>query len=270
MIKVGIRAHDVAKTSPRDLADQVRKRGFDGVQLVFQKAIDRPVDFSDLSDIQEAFQHCPIFMLGAYFNPVHPDPNLREAGIAAFEDHLRIAKRLGVRYVGTETGSLMGSPWGYLPENHLPSSLDQVVGVFDRLVRTAEAADSWVAMEGAYAHVVHSPAKVREVLDRIASPRLKVTVDLFNFLHLGNHERRMEIFEDCLRLFSADIVIYHLKDYIVKNGQLVQVGLGKGRMDFPTLLRRIREVTPEAILIFEGVVGNDIAESLATIRNLLT
>jgi sugar phosphate isomerase/epimerase len=269
MIKIGIRGHDVAKTSPRNLAERVRKLGFDGVQLVFAKALDRPVDFSDLSDLRKAFRDCPIFMLGAYFNPVHPDSLIRENGILSFEEHLRIANRLGARLVGTETGSLMGSPWGYLPENHDPQAFEKAVEVFSRLCDTAERTDSCVALEGAWAHVVYSPAKVREILDRIGSPRLKVTVDLFNFLHAGNHERRMEIFEECLRLFPQEIVIFHLKDYVLANEGLTQVGLGKGLMDFPAILGRIRRVTPEACLIFEGVVGDDISESLALIRNLL-
>lgn len=269
MIKIGIRGHDVAKTSPRNLAERIKNLGFDGVQLVFAKALDQPVDFTDLSALKDAFRECPIFMLGAYFNPIHPDPKIRENGILAFEDHLRIAKSLGVRYVGSETGSLMGSPWGYLPENHSSETFENVVEVFRRLTRTAERTDSWVALEGAWAHVVHSPAKVREILDRIGSPRLKITVDLFNFLHPGNHEMRMDILEECLKLFPDDIVIFHLKDYVLGADGLKQVGLGKGLMDFPAILNRIRETTPDAFLIFEGVVGDDIPESLALIRPLL-
>jgi len=269
MNKIGIRAHDVATTSASALAAKITDLGFDGAQLVVKKALTEPVNFDNPSALKEAFRNLPILMLGAYFNPVHPDPNVREEGIAAFKSHLHLAQALNVPYVGMETGSLMGSPWGYLPENHLPQTLDQVIAVFADLLKTAEQTHTMIALEGAWAHVVYSPQKVREVLDRLANPHLFVTVDLFNFLHPGNHEERMVIFEDCLRLFKNEIVIYHLKDYQVQSGQLKQVGLGQGIMDFKQIIKRIRKETPNAFLIFEGVTGDDIPASLSLIRQLL-
>jgi sugar phosphate isomerase/epimerase len=79
----------------------------------------------------------------------------------------------------------------------------------------------------------------------------------------------MEIFETCLNLLRDDIVIFHLKDFIVQNEKLVQVGLGQGLMDFPKIIRRIQEVKPEAYLIFEGVTGEDIKTSYDYIKSLL-
>ena len=171
--------------------------------------------------------------------------------------------------MGTETGSLRGTPWTYLPENHLPETFERVVEVVSGLVATAEEAGSCVAVEGAWAHVVHTPDSVRDLLDRIPSPRLKVIVDLFNFLHPGNEGRRMEIFEECLRLFPEDIVVWHLKDYVPDGDVLRQVPLGQGNMDFPAMIRRIREATPDAVLVFEGVTGEDILPSLSFIRHLI-
>ena len=270
MIKIGIRAHDLGRFSAAEMARTVRAAGFDGCQLVFAKALTEPIVFHDLLPVKAAFAETPIFMLGAYFNPVHPDESVRKAGIDAFKDHLFAAKTLGIPYVGTETGSLMGSPWGYLPANHRRETFDALCTVIADLVETAEQADSYIAIEGAWAHVAYSPLLIRELLDRIQSPRLKVTVDLFNFLHLGNIGTRMEILEECLRLFSEDIVIWHLKDFVVRDGQLKQVGLGQGEMDFPALLARIVRATPGAVLIFEGVTGGDIAPSLGLIRRLIT
>jgi len=255
--------------SAPEMAIRVRREGFDGCQLVFQKALSEPVDFTDLTAVKSAFATTPIFMLGAYFNPVHPNLALRESGIQEFKRHLRIANELHAPYVGTETGSLMGSPWGYLPENHRREPFDLLCSVVKDLVEEAQVADTNIAIEGAWAHVAYSPQKIRELLDRISSSSLKVTVDLFNFLHLGNIGRRMEIFEECLTLFPEEIVIWHLKDFIVKNGNLQPVGLGQGQMDFSAILPRIRQVTPNASLIFEGVTGENIAPSLKWIRQLL-
>ncbi len=269
MNRIGIRAHDIGRLDPVTLASRIGAYGFDGVQLVFSKALSQPVDFTDVSLIRKAFRKLKIMMLGAYFNPVHPDLDVVKAGIANFKKHLQIARSLECDLVGSETGSLMGSPWGYLPENHEEGTLEKVIAVFGDLVKIAKSEEVNVAIEGAWAHVAYSPQRIRTVLDRIDSPNLKVTVDLFNYLYPGNHEERMEILAQCFDLFRDRIRIFHLKDYIVREGKLVQVGLGKGIMDWNAIIRSIRKQTPEAYLIFEGVTGDDIKTSYELISRIV-
>ncbi|MCR3905646.1 MAG: sugar phosphate isomerase/epimerase [Tenericutes bacterium] len=269
MNKIGIRAHDIGQFNAKTLSNKVMEHGFDGVQLVFKKAIDRPVNFNDLTEIKQFFTNPMIMMLGAYFNPIHPDKKILEEGIENFKNHLKIANDLNAKYVGTETGSLMGSPWGYVEENHNEASLNTVIDVFKDLAKTAKKYNSYIAIEGAYAHVAYSPVRIKKILDEIRSPYIKVTIDLYNYLHIGNYKDRMNIFEDCLNLLKNDIVIFHLKDFIVEKDNLVQVGLGQGLMDYPKIISRIKEVKPDAYLIFEGVTNDDIASSYNYIKNLL-
>ena len=269
MNKIGIRAHDLGKMSANDMVKRVHEFGFDGIQLVFKKALIDDVDFSNLRNIKNSLKNTKIMMLGAYFNPVHPDHREVMDGMEYFIQHLKIANFIGTHYVGTETGSLMGSPWGYVKENHDAIRLHQTIEVFRTLVTEAEKNNCFVAIEGAYAHVCYSPMRIRKVLDAINSKNLKVTVDLFNFLHFGNYQERSSIFNETLELLKDDIVIYHLKDFVVVDEKLIQVGLGKGLMDFPTIISKIQELTPNAYLIFEGVIGDDIGESLKNIKYLL-
>jgi sugar phosphate isomerase/epimerase len=269
MNKIGIRAHDIGKMSCESLADKVKSLGFDGVQLVFKKALDIEVDFNDLNLIKKHFTNPMIMMLGAYFNPVHPDSKIVTQGIDYFKKHLEVAFSLNTKYVGTETGSLMGSPWSYVKENHEQKALDDVIEVIKDLVAVAEKKHSYIAIEGAYAHVAYSPKRIKEIINQVSSPNLKVTIDLFNYLHIGNYKKRMEIFEECLNLLKDEIVIYHFKDFVVQDQDLIQVGLGQGLMDYPNIIKRIQETTPDAYLIFEGVTGDDIEHSLTYIKQLI-
>ena len=174
-----------------------------------------------------------------------------------------------VPFVGTETGSLMGSPWGYHPGNHEEPAFMTVVEIVKELAVKAEALQVCVAIEGAYAHVVHEPKRLRRLLDLVASRNLKVIVDLFNYLHPANHQDHLAILDSCLDLFQDEIVIYHLKDYRVDHGHLRQVALGQGLMDYPAIIARIMAHTPTADLIFEGVTGSDIPTSHEYISNLI-
>jgi sugar phosphate isomerase/epimerase len=268
MIKVGIRAHDIGKMDVFELSQEVKNFGFDGVQLVFNKALNQMVDFHDLSDIKHAFKD-NIMMLGAYFNLVHPDYFEVDKGIKNFKKHLEIAKELNACYVGTETGSLMGSPWGYVKENHDEKTLHQVIEIVKDLTKYAELHDAKIAIEGAYAHVAYGPKQVKKIIDAVKSPNLKVTIDLFNFLHIGNYKERNEIFLEAISLLKDDIVIFHLKDFIIENNTLKQVGLGQGLMDYPWIIQTIKKNFKDVFLIFEGVVGEDIQTSLQLILSLL-
>lgn len=267
-MKIGVRAHDIGKLAVTDLADAVKAFGFDGVQLVFQKALGKQIDDVDLKEVKDIFGDS-IMMLGAYFNMTHPDKGVIEAGVINFKKHLEISRSLDVKYVGTETGSLMGSPWGYVPENHSEESFIKVVKVVSELVNYAKDHLAYVAIEGAYAHTIYSPGRLRQLLDVIGSDRLKVTIDLYNFLNIDNHVHHMDIFKQALELLKDDIVIFHLKDYIVKDETLVQVGLGKGLMKYDEIIPLMISSNPNAYLIFEGVKHEDMKDSLLFIKKLL-
>lgn len=268
MIKVGIRAHDVGKMKPHDLSKAVQSYGFEGVQLVFKKAFQDPVDFNNLEEIKEAFNH-QVMMLGAYFNPAHPEEIEVRRGVINFKKHLEIAKTLNAPFVGTETGSLMGSPWGYVKENHDQQTLDQVVQIIKGLAEHARKHDAMIAIEGAYAHVAYGPEQIKYILDQVGRDHIKVTIDLFNFLHVGNVEQRDNIFLKAINLLKDDIVIFHLKDFIIVDNQLKQVGLGQGLMNYPWMIKTIKEHFKDVCLIFEGVVGEDIKTSFDFIKDLL-
>jgi sugar phosphate isomerase/epimerase len=269
MNKLGIRAHDVGKYHANELAAKIDDLGFDGVQLVIKKALLDDAPFDHLDVIKNAFVKPYIMMLGAYFNPVHPDEKEVRDGIQYFKKHLEIASHLGTSYVGSETGSYQGSPWTLHPKNHTDEAMDRVVEVFRELADEAKKHNVFVAIEGAYQHIAYSPKRLKDIIDRIHSPHVKVIVDLFNYLHIGNIDERMTILDEAIDLFGDQIVIFHLKDFIIQDNRLVQVGLGQGLMDYPKIIKLIKEKTPDAYLIFEGVTGDDIVSSYQLIQSLL-
>lgn len=269
MNKIGIRAHDIGKFDPKTLAHHVKSFGFDGVQLVFKKAIIGQIDDDLLQDIKTSFKGLKLMMLGAYFNPVHPDEQEVEQGINNFEETIKYAQILSAESVGSETGSFMGTPWNYVPENHTESALNRVIEVFKGLVDVAEKHHQIVAIEGAFQHVAYNPKRVKAILDQISNKHLKVTVDLYNFLNIDNHHHHIDILREAISLMKDDIIIFHLKDYIISGQELKQVGLGQGLMKYREIIDIIQRECPSAHLIFEGVTGDNISTSLSYIKSLI-
>lgn len=266
--KVGVRAHDIGKLNVFDLAVAVKSFGFDGVQLVFPKALGLNVDDVNIQDVKIAFGDT-IMLIGAYFNMIHPNHDEVIKGISNFKKNLKGAKILNVKYVATETGSLMGSPWGYVKENHNDDSFNKVVEITNQLLEEAVKQQVNILIEGAWNHTIYSPKRLRQLIDTINHPNLDVIIDPYNFLNIDNHLSHVEIFKESLELLNDKIKVIHLKDYVVENSQLKQVGLGQGIMNYPEIFKLLKTYKTNATLIFEGVVKDDLESSMLFIKNVI-
>ena len=274
MLKIGIRGHDVCKANIEEFAAKVSEKGFSYVQLVLQKAFtndDGLLDVNKVEQINEAFSkyNVNVAMLGAYFNPFHSNKNKVATCVSKFQNHLKYAKSLNSYLVGTETGSYNDDKWTYHEYNYTEVAYETNLTIFEDLVKIAEEHGVNVALEGAYHHCMGNPKMLNRLVRELNSDNVKVIVDLYNYLYIGNHEQRNEIFKEAISLMKDKIVLFHLKDYKVENGKLVQVGLGQGLMDFPFIIKTIKENFTDAFLIFEGVTGEDIDTSLIYIKSLV-
>lgn len=264
--KFGVRAHDmVSKTDIDTLLDNVNSHGFEYIQLVFPKALsDASYSKENVLKIKESLKrhNIKISMLGAYFNPVHPDHTQVEKGIFNFEENLRIMNELAAPYVGSETGSYNGSPWTYNHKNQTEEGYQESKSVFASLLKKAEEYNGHILIEPAYGHVMYCVKQLKRLIDELNSPRVDVTIDLYNLLYEGNFEKREEIFKEALTTFKARIKVIHLKDAAIdENGKMVQLAPGKGKFNYPEMFKEISAFCPNAILTFEGVRPDQIDDS---------
>lgn len=264
MLKIGIRAHDLGKYDFENLLEVTKQAGFDYIQLVLYKAVleeDGFLNHSKVEKYNKALKNksIKIAMLGAYFNPVHHDENKVALGIERFKNYLEYASSLNCNYVGSETGSYNDDKWTYNPLNRTEAAYQKVLKVFTELVNYSSTCN--IVIEAAYGHVIYNPQILKRLVDDLDSDKVKVTIDLFNYLSINNHENRYEILQEAISLLKERIVIFHLKDYIIENDTLKQVGLGRGLMDYPKIINIIKKSCPNAYLIFEGVRGDDIKTS---------
>lgn len=276
-MKLMIRAHDLGVKGEQNIVKRLDELGLDGIQLVAYKSMD---DISYLpgaigeARAKEAAELLhekghDIALIGAYFNPVHPDESKIERGIQVFKDYLKAAKAFGCNVVGSETGSYMGEPWVYHPMNHSDEALDRVVKVFGELAAYAAECGVCIGMEGAFGHVCHTPERLDAAVKRIGLTNIRIIFDLYNYLDISNLDDTYEILERGIKLFGDRILLFHIKDFVVEDNKLKQCAVGKGILDYDRILTMIHKHNPDATLVFEGTTGDDIASAVSYIRGKL-
>ena len=264
-MKIGVRVHDFGKSDAKTLAKKAKEVGFDGVQLVLNKAIEGESGLAGTLSKEKAnsfyndFKNegLDIFMLGAYFNPVHSDKEKVRSLTEKFREHLKYMNDFHAGFVGSETGSFNDDKWTYNPLNRTEEAFQEVKRIFKDLASSAEEYNAKIALEGAFGHCMWEPKKLKRLVDEINSDTVYYTVDIYNYLSNENYMNHTKIFDECIELFNDRIVIFHIKDYVIEDGNLKQCCIGKGNMNFDYMLPIIKKKCPNAYLVFEGSKPED-------------
>ena len=276
-MKIMIRAHDLAARGESDIVKRLDELGIDGIQLVAYKSIDGvtyakgSLSKERAEKIGDAVKNAgkSVALIGAYFNPVHPNEDKIRHGIDVFSDYLSLTSYLGCDVVGSETGSFMGDPWGFHIDNRTDAARQRVCEVFRSLADVAKQYGARVGIEGAFNHVCYSPDILNDVIISIDRDNVGVIFDLYNYLDISNYTDAYSILERGHELFGKDIILYHLKDFRVEENNLVQCAVGLGVLDYERILKEIHSVNPDAVLVFEGTSEKNIEASVKYIKDLI-
>lgn len=275
-MKVCIRAHDLGVAGTEQILERLDSLGLDGVQMVCYKAYPDIAQAPGAMTQERAEQIGKAFLeagkiiplVGAYFNPIHADRKKVETSLLIFEDYLRTCKAMGCNVVASETGSCNNDEWTYHPGNRTEASLQGVVSAFSRLCDVAAGCGSTVAMEGCAGHVcwnVDTLARARSMIGR----KTRVAFDLYNFMDADNQGDYLTILDKGLDTFAGDIQVFHMKDCFLANGRRpIQTPFGKGGLDLPAILRRIKAYDSNAALVLEETTGDDIEYAVKAIKNI--
>lgn len=271
---LGIRAHDIEAENLQQLVEQVAAKDLSAVQLALAKSITTfPTTTGVLSPgyghyIRSIFQkqQVNIAVLGCYINMIHPDVVERKRQLERFKEHIRYARDFGCSVVGTETGSVIPS-LGYSEENFTEASYVQVVQSVRELVSEAEKFGVIVGIEGGINHPIHTPQRMKRLLDDVASPNLQVIYDPANFMSLENVHNQEAVMDEAFQLFGDRIVIVHAKDYIVENGDIVMVPVGTGQLNYVALFKRLKQHKPFVNILLENTREPHIANSIRYLQS---
>lgn len=274
-MRLGIRAHDLGSYSLDELGKKVQQNGIKSIQLVLKKAITEfNVGRGCLTPgmaryIKEtlAKHNVEVSILGSYINMAHPDEDELNELLDSFKEHIRFARDLGCSIVGTETGA-PNREYVYTPENNTEEAFQIFIKSLRVVVEEAEKFGVMVGIEGVTNHIINTPEKMKRALDIIDSNNVQVIFDPVNLIDESNYEKQDEIITKSFELFGDRIVIIHVKDYIIKDGKLIRVPIGKGQFNYPLFLSLLKERKRYIDVILEGTTSDDLDDSIRFINDM--
>ena len=270
--KIGCRTHDYGQGTMAELATRISPDGYETMQLALKKALTDVEDLlSYLTDqnaeaIHKALeaQNLTVSVLGAYLNYAGTDGDLRGSRLDILKGHLKIAKTLGARMVGTETGSINDDyTWNDL--NHGPDAFETFKASVTKVMPLTEEYDTYFAVEAVSTHIIHTPERMNALVRAVDHERLKVIFDISNLMTPENQHQQDDMIIEMFKLLGDKIWAVHVKDFDFEDGKKVIVPLGTGKLNIDLLLKQVSQ-SPEVVdMMAEDVRTPYLASSCALI-----
>lgn len=274
-MQLGIRLHDIKKAPLEERLAIASEQGFACGHLALAKVISEyPVNDGALTPgfalyLKKLFakNELDVAVLGCYLNLANPNEESLAKIKRRYLTNIRFASLLGAGVVGTETGAV-NEEYKFEERNHSDEALDIFIQNVRPVVEYAEKMGVILAIEPVAKHIVCNPKRARRVLDEIASPNLQIIFDPVNLLDHSNYQNREEIFAEAIDLLGEDIAMVHIKDFVVKDNELVSVAAGTGEMDYSQIIRFMKEKKPYIHATLENTVPENAVAAREYIQNL--
>jgi sugar phosphate isomerase/epimerase len=204
------------------------------------------------------------------YNPllVTSDQDLLDQELARLRDAFAAARALGAQMVISGCGSLNLEMF-YAPAraNHEPATRDRLIAALRRAARDAEATGIILTLECHAMTTLDTPAHIREVMEAVASPVVRVNFDPVNLLadlsSVYDNGQRMRDMWQVLGPWYAPSA--HLKDvrplpeFVV---HLAEVPPGTGELDMAAFYDVCQKLGEGAGVVVEHLELKDVDEAL--------
>jgi sugar phosphate isomerase/epimerase len=203
------------------------------------------------------------------FNMSHPDAEYRRTGLRRLRVLAEACPPLGTSKIHLCTGTRdRGGMWRRHPDNDSPEAWRDMAACVRAATEIARQTRVVLAFEPEVNNVVNSAKKARRLLDEIASPYLKVTIDPANLFHAGELPRMCEILDEAFALLGKDIVLAHAKD-LDHDGDAGHLAAGQGKLDYDRYLSLLRTYQFHGALLLHGLSAAQVPGCVAFLRQKL-
>ncbi len=237
MLRIGYRAHDFGKfDSVEALAERLEALGEECfIQLALNKVVPtakpwQKWDEEYIASVTDTLlKHgVSVGIVGCYIQPTHIDEEKRKSDIMRFKKSLSLTKAFKCDLVATETGT-RNPDGGYSVDTADPKYIELFYSSLSEMVDAAEKYGSYCVIEGvSHQHTMSSPERMKNMLDKFKSERLKVLFDPINMvpytgipekdgvpLKTPTKEACAHFYNELLDIYGDRLVAMHCKDYIL-------------------------------------------------------
>ena len=163
--------------------------------------------------------------------------------------------------------------WSPHRDNYLPETEDRLVKSLSEIAQACEVHGLPMALECHVTTTLNSPQKVRQVIERIGSPWVKVNIDVVNFVgDFATAYDTTTLLHELFATLGKYAAAMHIKDVTVGDDLVVHIDEdvpGRGLLDFDTLFREFEAALPNGYGMVEHLTEAQIPEALAFVRRKL-
>jgi sugar phosphate isomerase/epimerase len=196
-----------------------------------------------------------LVQLGQYMtNFVSPEAAVRKASIEQTRVSLERASWMGCMSVIVGSGSLNKNMWFDHKDNHTWRSFNYLVQSLKECAKAAEGVGIDLGVEPHTFTALDSPERVRDVIDAVGLPCLKINIDPVNWITYATYWDNGPYLHHMFDLLSDVIMSGHADDVRQEDGLIIHMNetyAGDGNLNFGVYLTRMAQLDPDLYLIIE-------------------
>ncbi|GLS88166.1 epimerase [Cypionkella aquatica] len=191
------------------------------------------------------------------YNMIHPDPKVRAKGLARLEILLTHARAMGTGMVTLCTGTRDAEDqWRHHPDNASPEAWRDLLDEMAKACALAEAHGIKLGIEPELANVVDAAPRARLLIDTLQSSALAIVLDPANLFEVATLQEQRDLLARSVDLLADRIAMAHAKD---RDGAGGFATAGKGVVDFPHFLGRLKAAGFDGDLVTHGLAADEAA-----------
>lgn len=213
--------------------------------------------------------------VGVWNNPLSPDEATRQKAIHVCQKKLALADEIGAACCVNIAGS-RGEKWdGPHPDDLTPETFDMIVETVRKIIDAVQPGRTFYTLETMPWMYPDSVENYLRLVSAINRPAFSVHFDPVNMISSPQkYYKNGLLIEEFITVLGSRIKSVHVKDIILRDHlttHLDEVRPGKGKLDYPGLLKGLNRLHPDLPIMVEHLP--DEAEynmAVAYIRNVAT
>lgn len=199
--------------------------------------------------------------VGAWSNPLSPDPDERQAALEKCKAGLDLAERIGARCCVNICGS-RGTPWdGPHPDNLTEETFGLVVESVREIVDAVQPRHTFYTLEPMPWMYPDDPDSYLRLIEAVDRPQFGVHLDPVNWINSPQkYFRNAAFMRACFDLLGPYIKSVHAKDIALAprlTTHLDEVRPGLGGLDYATLLTEMTRLPDDTPFLLEHLPSAD-------------